>query len=96
VLEQRCARWLLACHDRAEGDKFPVTQGFLAMMLGVREPGASVAARALEENALISYRHGSMAVLDRDGLERAACECYRVIQDEFDRVFTGASLLLGS
>jgi CRP-like cAMP-binding protein len=96
VLEQRCARWLLACHDRAEGDKFPVAQGFLAMMLGVREPGASVAARALEENALISYRHGSMAVLDRDGLERAACECYRVIQDEFDRVFTGASLLLGS
>jgi CRP-like cAMP-binding protein len=96
VLEQRCARWLLACHDRAEGDRFPMTHGSLAMMLGVRQPGAAVAARALEENALISYRHGSMAVLDRKGLEVAACECYRAIHDEFDRVFTAAPLFLGS
>jgi CRP-like cAMP-binding protein len=96
ALEQRCARWLLAYHDRAEGDKFPMTHGFLAMMLGVRQPGAAVAARALEENALISYQHGSIAVLDREGLEGAACECYRVIQDEFDRVFTAAALFLGS
>jgi CRP-like cAMP-binding protein len=96
VLEQRCARWLLACHDRAEGDKFPMTYGFLAMMLGVGKPGAAVAARALEEHALISYQHGSMAVLDREGLEAAACECYRAIWDEFDRVLTAAPLFLGS
>jgi CRP-like cAMP-binding protein len=96
ALEQRCARWLLACHDRAEGDKFPMTHRSLATMLGVGRAGAAVAARALEENALISYRRGTMAVLDREGLEVAACECYRAIYDEFDRVLTAAPLFWGS
>jgi CRP-like cAMP-binding protein len=85
LLEQRCARWLLACHDRAGADTFPMTQEFLAMMLGVRRPGVTLAARALREDALITYNHGTLTVEDRQGLEGAACECYRAIRDEFAR-----------
>jgi CRP-like cAMP-binding protein len=86
-LEQRCARWLLACHDRADTDTFPMTHEFLAMMIGVRRPGVSLAAHSLQEKGLITYSHGTMTVLDRQGLEAAACECYRVIQDECDRLW---------
>jgi CRP-like cAMP-binding protein len=86
-LEQRCARWLLECHDRADTDTFPMTHEFLAMMLGVRRPGVSVAAHTLQEKGLITYAHGAMTVLDRHGLEAAACECYRVIQDECERLW---------
>jgi CRP-like cAMP-binding protein len=87
LLERRCARWLLASHDRAEGDTFPMTHEFLALMLGVRRPGVTVAVRSLRESGLITYNHGTLTVQDRDGLEAAACECYRVIRDKFDRVF---------
>jgi CRP-like cAMP-binding protein len=86
LLEQRCARWLLACHDRAENDTFPMTHEFLAMMLGVRRPGVTLAAQSLQEHGLITYNHGTMTILDREGLERTACECYRAIQCEFARV----------
>jgi CRP-like cAMP-binding protein len=95
-LEQRCARWLLACHDRADADSFPMTDEFLAMMLGVRPPGVTLAARSLRENGLITYDHGTLTVEDRHGLEAGACECYRVIQDEFDRVFAASPLASAS
>jgi CRP-like cAMP-binding protein len=87
LLEQRCARWLLACHDRAGADSFPMTQEFLALMLGVQRPGVTLAARSLREHGLITYNHGTISVLDRRGLEAAACECNRVIRDQFARVF---------
>jgi CRP-like cAMP-binding protein len=96
LLDQRCARWLLECHDRADADTFPITHEFLAMMLGVRRPGVSLAAHALQENGLITYNHGTMSVLDRRGLETAACECYRVIQDGFDRVFAASPRASGA
>src|SRR6266853_6845819 len=54
LLEQRCARWLLACHDRAEIDQFPMTHEFLAMMLGVRRPAVTLTAGALQKNGLIT------------------------------------------
>jgi Mn-dependent DtxR family transcriptional regulator len=63
-----------------------MTHEFLAMMLGVRRPGVSLAAQALQEKGLITYAHGAMTMLDRGGLEAAACECYRVIQEECDRL----------
>jgi CRP-like cAMP-binding protein len=90
LLEQRCARWLLAFHDRAETDSFRTTHEFLAMMLGVRRPGITFVAQAFQANGLITYSHGTMRVADRSGLEAAACECYRVIRDEFSRVFAAS------
>jgi CRP-like cAMP-binding protein len=87
LLEQRCARWLLTFHDRACTDTFPMTHEFLAMMLGVNRPGVSLAAHSLQENGLLTYSHGTMSVLDRRGLETAACECYCVIRGEFSRLF---------
>jgi CRP-like cAMP-binding protein len=86
LLEQRCARWLLSAHDRAEGDTFRMTHEFLAMMLGVRRPGVTVAVQALQASGMMTYNHGTMTILDRKSLEAAACECYRFIQDEYARL----------
>jgi CRP-like cAMP-binding protein len=86
-LYERCARWLLLTHDRVGRDEFPLTQEFLAMMLGVRRPGVSVAAATLAGAGFISYIRGRIKVLDRAGLESACCECYAVVRDEYDRIF---------
>jgi len=91
LLEQRCARWLLACHDRADTARFPMTHEFLAMMLGVRRPGVTLAAGALQQNGLITYHHGRMTVVDRQGLEATSCECYSVIQQAFARLVTSSA-----
>ena len=72
----RLARWLLMSQDRAHTDRFPMTQQFASMMLGVRRVGVTAAASALQERGLISYHRGDLTVLDRAGLERAACSCY--------------------
>jgi CRP-like cAMP-binding protein len=83
--EQRCARWLLVMHDRSKTDELPFTQEFLGEMLGVRRPSVSVAAGKLQKAGLIRYNRGKVKVLDRRGLEKASCECYRVIRDEYER-----------
>ncbi|MFL5483476.1 MAG: Crp/Fnr family transcriptional regulator [Gemmatimonadaceae bacterium] len=80
VIEQRCARWLLMSEDRVGRNHFDLTQEFLAEMLGVRRPGVTVAMGALEKAGLISHGRGRIAVTDRPGLERAACECYGEIK----------------
>lgn len=83
---ERCARWLLMTHDRVDATVFPMTHDFLAEMLGVRRPSVSVAAEALKAAGLITYHRGKVTVLDRPGLEAASCECYRLIQERFDRL----------
>ncbi|MFD1108226.1 Crp/Fnr family transcriptional regulator [Pseudoroseomonas ludipueritiae] len=85
--EQRLARWLLMAHDRSEGDGFPMTHEFLAMMLGVRRAGVTVAAGALQRAQFIRYERGHVEVMDRPGLESAACECYGVARRASDRLF---------
>jgi hypothetical protein len=71
-------------HDRAGQDEFPMTHEFLALMLGARRPSISVAASVLQKSGAIRYTHGRMIVLDRASLEAAACECYGVVQEQFD------------
>ena len=76
-LVERLARWLLMSRERIKTNDLPLTQEFLAMMLGVRRAGVTVAAGTLQAAGLIRYTHGRIVVLDGQGLEAAACECYR-------------------
>ena len=78
VIEARLARWLLMTQDRAGASQFRVTHAFLAWMLGVRRPGVTKAANALQARGLLTYKHGTVTVLNRRGLEVAACPCYAV------------------
>jgi CRP-like cAMP-binding protein len=85
-VEQRMCRWLLMMHDRVGSDDLPLTQEFLAQMLGVRRPSVTVIASALQQAGLIRYRRGLVTVLDRAQLETASCECYQVVRTEFERL----------
>jgi CRP-like cAMP-binding protein len=85
---QRCARWLLMTHDRMHQQDFHLSHEFLAVMLGVHRPTVTVIARNLQDAGLITYRHGRVKVLDRQGLEAAACTCYPIIRAHFDRLRT--------
>jgi len=85
-LEQRLARWILMAHDRSDSDSLPLTQEFLALMLCVQRPSITVVARMLQQAGLIRYAQGKVTVLDRQGLEAATCDCYRVVQQRFDQL----------
>lgn len=87
-IEERCARWLLMTHDRVEASRFLLTQDYLAVMLGVRRTSVNGAARALRDAGLIRYSRGAIRVVDRAGLEGAACECYGIVRRHFDRLST--------
>lgn len=84
VVERRLARWLLMTHDRVKSDRFRMTQEFLAHMLGVRRVGVTTAAQTLQKRKLVRYSRGEITVLDRAGLESAACRCYDVVRDMHD------------
>ncbi len=87
---ERCARWLLMTHDRMGSDRFELTHDLLAIMLGARRPGVSLAAATLQDAGLIRYGRGRVAITDRKGLEAAACECYAVVRQHLDRVLNQA------
>jgi CRP-like cAMP-binding protein len=76
-IEQRLARWLLMAQDRMESKEFPLTQEFVAMMLGASRPTVTVVAGTLQKAGLITYHRGLLTVVDREKLEAASCECYR-------------------
>jgi len=86
-VEQRCCRWLLLVRDRLEEDEFPLTQQYLADMLGVRRQGVTEVAGNLQRRGLIRYRRGSVHIVDRPGLEQQACHCYRAIRERYDGLF---------
>lgn len=79
----RLARWLLMSQDRAHSDRFRMTHEFLAYMLGVRRVGITAAAGVLQQNGLIEYTRGDLTVLDRPGLEAAACSCYAADRKDY-------------
>jgi CRP-like cAMP-binding protein len=76
----RLCRWLLMAHDRVGSDRFPLTQEFLAEMLGVRRQTVTLLARALQTGGVVTYRRGVLQIVNRAGLEDAACECYQGIR----------------
>jgi CRP-like cAMP-binding protein len=84
--EQRLARWLLVVQDRVGRDEFPLTQEFMAQMLGVRRATVSETAASLQSAGLISYARKSMRIENRPGLEQTACECYQIVRNEFERL----------
>ena len=80
--EARFARWLLQVQDRIDSHSLPLTQELMSQMLGVRRTTVTLVARALQQAGLIRYKRGQIVILDRAGLEDAACECYKIIQHE--------------
>jgi len=85
-VEARFCRWLLTCHDRISTDTIALTQEFLADMLGVQRTTVTAVARSLQEKGAIQYRRGVLAIIDRGALETLACECYGVIQRNYERL----------
>jgi CRP-like cAMP-binding protein len=86
-LGDRLARWLLMAHDRTDGDELSMTHELLALMLGVRRPGVTVALNLLEKNGLIQRNRGVISIVDRVGLEESANGAYGVPEAEFHRLF---------
>lgn len=84
-IAERLARWLLMCHDRMESDNFPMTHEFLGEMLGTPRSTVTLAAGILQKDGL-EYSRGKIHIRDRQGLEKAACECYQTIRKEFERL----------
>jgi CRP-like cAMP-binding protein len=80
---ERCARWLLMTQDRVGAMEIRLTHEYLAMMLGSRRSGVTLAAAMLQSAGFIRYSHGTITILDRPGLEAATCECYGVAREQF-------------
>ena len=85
-VEKRCCRWLLMTHDRVRTDEFQLTHEFLAVMLGVRRPTVTLIAARLQREGLIQYRRGFVRIVNRPGLEKASCECYETVKNNFARL----------
>jgi CRP-like cAMP-binding protein len=86
TISERLARWILTCHDRVQTDRMPLTHEFLAQMLGSPRSTVTLAAGMLHEAGLIDYTRGHVTIKYRQNLEHAACECYRIVHDEFKRL----------
>lgn len=85
TIEERLARWLLTVQDLTQINELPLTQEFIGHMLGCRRSGVTIAAGTLQKAGLISYARGKINILDRQSLENAACECYKLFYNNFYR-----------
>jgi CRP-like cAMP-binding protein len=86
TVEQRLARWLLMTRDRLESNTFPLTQDFLAYMLGIPRTNITMTAGALQQAGIINYKRGVVHITDEKGLEEAACDCYLIIKKATDGI----------
>src|SRR5215210_7457996 len=89
-IDGRLARWLLMYADRLESNEFILTHEFMANMLGIRRASVSEVAKQLQDEGLIDYNHGRFRLLNRQGLEAKTCECYPVVKEEFDALYSEA------
>ena len=87
TVDQQFARWLLTMSDYVEGDDLRLTHDLIALTLGVRRAGVTEAANVLKRRGIIASRRNSIRVVDREGLQAAACECYQTIKDEYDELY---------
>jgi CRP-like cAMP-binding protein len=87
---ERACRWLLQMHDRVQRDSFRVTHEFLSELLGLRRETISQIAADLQRAGFVEYRHGHVTILDRPGLERTSCECYRITREDYVHLFGAA------
>ncbi|WP_046866272.1 Crp/Fnr family transcriptional regulator [Microvirga massiliensis] len=85
-VEAHCCRWILSTHDRVKRDTLPLTHEFLAEMLGVQRSTLSIITRTLQTAGLISQSRACITVQDRASLEDVACECYRTVRRNFERL----------
>jgi CRP-like cAMP-binding protein len=92
-VRERLANWLLTAQDCVGSERFALTQDLLAMMLGVRRASVTTVANMLQKADLIRYHRGRITILDRAGLERASCECYRAIRDQTHSLLAGPGAL---
>ena len=86
TVEQQLCRWLLLSHDRLDSDELVMTHDLISNMLGVRREGVTLAAQKLGAQKLIRSVRGTMTIIDRQGLENAVCECYKVVNEEYTRL----------
>jgi CRP-like cAMP-binding protein len=87
TIRQRLARWLLAMSDRTGSNSLEITQELTSLMLGIRRASASENLHELQDAGLIATRRGGIRIVDRPGLEKIACECYRIVKKEYDRLY---------
>jgi Mn-dependent DtxR family transcriptional regulator len=87
-IDVRLVRWLLMFQNRAEADEFELTHEFIANMLGVTRSSVGDAVRKLQEMGIVSYDRGHLSILNRMAIEQMACECYEVVREEFNGLYT--------
>lgn len=85
-VEQQLCRWILLSHDRLQNDKLKMTHALISNMLGVRREGVTLAAQKIAKKKLIKNSRGTITIIDREGLENAVCECYTVVNIEYNRL----------
>jgi hypothetical protein len=88
-IEERCCRWMLTVADRLDRNSFDLTHDFIAQMLGVRRASVTETLGALEKSALVETARGRITIVNRDGLEARACECYNIIRASMRRLLEG-------
>jgi CRP-like cAMP-binding protein len=96
AMEARLCRWLLQAHDCMDGNSIPLTQEFLAQMLGVRRTTVTITAHLLQSAGVIRYRRGLIQIVDRPKLEKLSCECYAVVRRCTDEIFPPRMALDGN